>query len=90
VLDEKRKGYQAADWHENLTAAHARLVEEIDGLEDCPAAARALDVTRMRQLVENWPEGGWDRDEIMQPYRLALMRGISAGHFLRRATGANR
>jgi asparagine synthase (glutamine-hydrolysing) len=90
VLDEKRKGYQAADWHEKLTAVRNRLAVEIDGLEDCPPAARALDVARMRRLVENWPTRGWERTDIMQPYRLALLRGISVGHFLRRATGANR
>ena len=90
VLDETRKGYQAADWHEKLTAVRGRLAAEIESLEDCPPAARALDVARMRRLVENWPDGGWERDEIMRPYRLALLRGVSAGHFLRRATGANR
>lgn len=90
VLDEKRKGYQAADWHEKLTAVRARLVGEIDRLENCPPAARALDVARMRRLVRDWPASGWERQDITQRYRFALLRGISAGHFLRRSTGANR
>jgi asparagine synthase (glutamine-hydrolysing) len=90
VLDETRKGYQAGDWHEKLTAVRGRLAAEIESLEDCPPAARALDVARMRRLVETWPASGWERDKIVRPYRLALLRGISAGHFLRRATGANR
>jgi asparagine synthase (glutamine-hydrolysing) len=90
VLDEKRKGYQAADWHEKLTVARARLAGEIDSLDECPSAARALDVARMRRLLENWPASGWERQDITLRYRYALLRGISAGHFLRRATGANR
>jgi hypothetical protein len=49
-----------------------------------------LDIDRLKALQANWPTGGWERDEVMQPYRLAMMRGISAGNFLRKATGGNR
>jgi len=59
-------------------------------LSECAPAARMLDVDRMKALQANWPTGGWERDEVMQPYRLALLRGISAGHFLHKATGGNR
>lgn len=90
VLDETRRGYQAGDWHEKLTSVRDRVEAEIDSLGESPSAARALDLARMRRLVENWPTSGWERDEVMHPYRLALLRGVSAGHFLRRATGANR
>ena len=44
----------------------------------------------MHALVENWPTSGWERNDIIRRYRLALLRGISAGHFLRKASGANR
>jgi asparagine synthase (glutamine-hydrolysing) len=89
VLDEPRKGLQAADWHERLTAVRDRVAAEIDRLDACPPATKALDLLRLRRLVENWPTGGWERDEVMVPYRLALLRGISTGHFLRRVNGAN-
>lgn len=90
VIAETRIGYQAADWHERLTAARPRLQEEIDRLHGSPAAVKAVDLARMDALVAQWPQAGWDRDEVVQRYRLALLRGVSAGHFLRRATGANR
>lgn len=90
VLNEKKKGYQAVDWHESLTAARADVAAEIERLADCAPAAKVLDLERMRRLVENWPTGGWETDAVMRPYRLALLRGISAGHFLRKASGANR
>jgi asparagine synthase (glutamine-hydrolysing) len=90
VLDEPRRGLQVADWHEDLTAARDGITDELDRLEDCPAASRALDLPRLRRLVENWPSGGWERDEIIMPYRYALLRAIATGHFLRRATGSNR
>jgi asparagine synthase (glutamine-hydrolysing) len=89
VLDEPKKGYQAVDWHEGVTAARAEIAAELDRLAASAPAAKTLDIERMRRLVENWPTSGWERDEVMQPYRLALLRGIAAGHFLRKASGAN-
>ena len=89
VLEEPRKGLQAADWHERLTAVRDRVAAELDRLDACPPATKALDLPRLHRLVENWPAGGWERDEVSAPYRSALLRGISTGHFLRRATGAN-
>jgi asparagine synthase (glutamine-hydrolysing) len=90
VLEEPRRGLQLADWHEDLTAARDGVADEIDRLEACEAASKALDLPRLRRLTKNWPSDGWERDEVRMPYRYALVRGISAGHFLRRATGSNR
>jgi len=89
VLNEQKKGYQAADWHEGLTAARDEIAAELDRLAACPAAAKLLDIDRMKALVTNWPASGWERDDVIRPYRLALLRGIAAGHFLRKASGAN-
>lgn len=89
VLNFPLKGYQAADWHEGLSAARAELAAEVERLAACAPASVALATERMRELVHDWPQSGWDRHEVMEPYRLGLLRGISAGHFLRRATGAN-
>jgi len=89
VLNEQKKGYQAADWHEGLTAARAEVAAELDRLAACAPAAKTLDIERMKRLVENWPASGWERDDVIRPYRLALLRGIAAGHFLRKASGAN-
>jgi len=89
VLSETRKGRQAADWHEGLTAARQQLRDEISRFEQTPATARALDLNRMRTMVEDWPTDGWHRREVVERYRLALLRGVSSGHFLRRALGSN-
>jgi asparagine synthase (glutamine-hydrolysing) len=90
VLNEKKKGYQAADWHEALTAARPEIAAELERLAACAPAAQTLDLERMKNLVENWPDSGWERDEVIEPYRFALLRGISVGHFLRKASGGNR
>jgi asparagine synthase (glutamine-hydrolysing) len=89
VLEERRKGYQGADWHEGLSAARGSLTDEIERLASCMPAARTLDIERLRRLAGDWPEGGWERPEVVQAYRLALLRGLSAGHFLRKAVGSN-
>ncbi len=90
VLEETRAGLSVADWHEDLTAARDGIVDELDRLKACPAAAAALDLPRLRRLTENWPSGGWEQGEVLVHYRYALLRAIAVGHFLRRATGSNR
>ena len=81
---------QVADWHEDLTAARDSVKDELDRLEACPAAAAALDLPRLRRLTENWPSSGWERGDVLVPYRYALPNAVAVGHFLRRATGSNR
>jgi asparagine synthase (glutamine-hydrolysing) len=89
VLSERKKGYQAVDWHEGLTAGRDGIAAELDRFALFTPAANVLDIKRLRDLVQNWPTSGWERDDVIQPYRRVLLRGISAGHFLRMAAGAN-
>ena len=72
VLEETRSGLQVADWHEDLTAARDGVVDELDRLEACPAAAAALDLPRLRRLTENWPSGGWERARSRRPLSLCV------------------
>jgi len=90
VLNEQRRGYQAADWHVGLTAARGEVADELERIAACAPAAQVLDIERMKKLVDNWPSGGWEKQHVQQAYRLALLRGIAAGHFLRKASGGNR
>ena len=89
VLNAPLKGYQAADWHEGLSAARDEVAAEVERLAACAPASVALATERMQQLVRDWPQSDWNDHEVVEPYRLALLRGISAGHFLRRAVGSN-
>jgi AcrR family transcriptional regulator len=70
-------------------SAQPGIAEELDRLGACPAATRAIDLQRLRGMVDDWPSSGWERDEVTMPYRYALLRAISAGHFMRRATRSN-
>lgn len=87
VLDERRKGYQAADWHVGLTADRARIAELIERIGADPAASSVLDVEALRALLRDWPESGWEQPETIARYRIALLQGLSAGHFVLAASG---
>lgn len=90
LLLEPRKGMQAPDWHEGLCSARSGIAEEVAAIADCPEAADTLDAGAMRRWIEDWPEGGWNDRAVVDRYRVALLRGISAGRFIRQALGANR
>lgn len=89
VLDEPLKALQAADWHVAMTAGRDDLAAQVSRLGENPIAASVLDVPRLRSLVEHWPSEGWERSEVYQPYRGALLNSLSVGHFLIRASGSN-
>jgi asparagine synthase (glutamine-hydrolysing) len=82
VLDEPRKGVQAADWFETLTAARGEIGGHVEELAASPLAAGTLDIARLRTLVREWPVDGWEQPATMRAYRLALLRGVTCGHFL--------
>jgi len=88
LLAERRKGLQAIDWHEGLD--RREIGEEMRAIADCAPAAEAIDVNAMQRLLDDWPEGRWHDRDVVSRYRLALLRGISAGRFIRQALGANR
>ena len=89
VLSEPKGGIQAVDWHEGLTDARPAVAEEIARLRACASSTNLLDLDRLQRMVADWPTGGWERDAVSLPYRFALLRGISSGHFLRKASGSN-
>ncbi len=90
VIMMRSKGYQAVDWHEGLTAARGALGEEIDRLGDCDPAMAAIDLPRLKGMLDDWPSQGWEKEAVLRKYRLAMLRAVSTGHFLRRASGSNR
>jgi asparagine synthase (glutamine-hydrolysing) len=89
ILNESRKGLQAADWYEGLSNGRQTAEEEVERLAALAPAQGLFDVARMRRLVAEWPEQGWNTPGVHAAYRLALLRGVSGGHFLRKAIGAN-
>lgn len=89
VVGEWRKGYQAVDWHESFGAARDEVSAEIERIAQCDLAQQLLDVDRMKSLVETWPPKAWSNPRVAMNYRVALLRAISNGHFLRKVSGSN-
>jgi asparagine synthase (glutamine-hydrolysing) len=90
VTMERRRGYQTADWHETLAPLREVVSEEVGHLENNELVGRIFDLPRLRRLVDDWPKSGWAQDRATRDaYRFVLLRSISAGHFLRRASTMN-
>ena len=86
---ETRRGLQAADWHETLNTSREDVAAEIGRLGHSPLASRLLDLPRLERLIQDWPSGDWNRQDIVANYRLALLRAVSAGRFIRSVEGGN-
>jgi asparagine synthase (glutamine-hydrolysing) len=94
VLRERRRGYQGADWHVGVTAARRSIAEELDSFTRCAPAAALIDVARLQATVADWPDAlpddpRWNDAAVADRFRSMLLRGVAAGHFLRRVARTN-
>lgn len=90
ILDNRGKGYQAADWYEGIGRDLPRLREELQRLASNRRVGEVLDLASLRQLLDDWPEDGWASTKTIQHYRLKLLRGLAVGHFVRHVERDNR
>lgn len=89
VLDETRKGMQAVDWHEGLVAGREAVCDEVQRISQLAEADGLIDTQMLSGLTAEWPDKDWNVGGNQGRYRLALLRGVSAGHFLRKASRRN-
>lgn len=89
VTGSRLRGYQAADWHEGLDGARSQVEHEVSAIARCTDAANVLRISWLQHALDSWPTGYWDKPVVRDKYRLGLMRGISAGHFMRKVRGTN-
>jgi asparagine synthase (glutamine-hydrolysing) len=82
VLANRQRGLQAADWYERSANARREFAAALDALEGNDLARRALDLARMRRLVEQWPQDGWGEGRVLAEYRFLLESGLMVGRFL--------
>ncbi len=83
TLDRYRQGRQGADWYMNMRLSLPQLHQELEQIEQSPAAQRMLDLPHMRHLLENFPTEGYGTIHVMNTWKYGLLRGISLGSFLR-------
>jgi asparagine synthase (glutamine-hydrolysing) len=83
ILDNRLRGYQAAEWHSTLTRQALR--HEVELVESSPGASAILNLPRLKEMVEQWPEDDQNSLRVVQEYRLGFLVAISAAHFIRSA-----
>ena len=86
----EQRGVQAADWHEGAEQHRDWLREQLAATADFAEANRIIDTNQLMTLLDNWPTEGWQSGAVVNPYRFALLRGVSMSHFIRRASRSNR
>jgi asparagine synthase (glutamine-hydrolysing) len=89
VISERRRGIQGADWPDAIDAAYTAIARELDSLSRNPDARLLLDLDRMETALHDWPNADRESDGAGRLYLLALLRGVAAGHFLRRVGRTN-
>ncbi|HXG44121.1 MAG TPA: asparagine synthase-related protein [Gemmatimonadales bacterium] len=80
VLDRRTRGLQSADWTEWFPALRTRMRACLDRMERSETARRALDLERLRLLVDRWPDPLGAEHEADYLHR--LLRGITVGSFI--------
>lgn len=91
VLNERRRGLQAADWHLRLTRQRSELSAELDLLADDPKMAGMLNISRLRKILDEWPEKTPLHPKDPAAYaHLAVSRGLTTARFIKYVEGSNR
>lgn len=83
ILDCRSRGLQGADWYESVAGELPRIREELERLQAHPSAGRYLDLPALKASLDAWPSSGWHSAQLEKRYRLKLLRGLSAGAFVR-------
>jgi asparagine synthase (glutamine-hydrolysing) len=89
VLNETRKGVQAADWHLRIGRTRAALRAEIERIESDPAMARRFDSAGMKAALDDWPADTPLKGARLERLRLAIPRGLLTARFIRYVEGRN-
>src|SRR5262249_17400567 len=55
VLNNQKRGHQAADWFPKLTRERSRITEEVRRLSANADVASIVDLQRLVAMLDNWP-----------------------------------
>lgn len=83
ALVRYKRGLQGADWYLSMQEALLSLREEVALQERSPAARQVLDIPKMQNLLNTFPDSGYETAEVVSAWHSTLTRAISMGYFLR-------
>lgn len=84
VLQERRRGRQAADFSIHIAREREELFSEFDRMRDSGLIRRAIDIPRMERMLQRVRAGTDISDDPHLDWAI-LMRALSLGRFVRRA-----
>ncbi len=94
VLNKPRKTYrgmQVSDWHLRLTRDQAEIKSELALFETDPDVRDMIDLRRLQEVVDNWPEETVvnEMDDRRFYLPVVLPMALQIGHFVRKVSGRN-
>ncbi len=82
ILTNRRRGFQSADWIERLKGQQRELNAELNAIGESALAREALDIPRLRALVQRLPSVQTITVDVVNDYRGILDAGLMVGRFL--------
>jgi len=82
VVWNRKLGRQGADWMYSFAAVRDEMADELERLWSSDAAARILDLDRMKGLFDRWPSLDQHSSHAERLYRHLFTRGLIAGKFI--------
>jgi asparagine synthase (glutamine-hydrolysing) len=82
ILDNRQRGLQAADWFARALPHQDRMLAELARFGESRLARGAIDLPRLRRLVEAMPSAPRGDVGTMRDYRGALEQGLMTGRFI--------
>lgn len=83
VRDNVKKGAQNPEWFHRLTLQREAMHRQFESIQTSALANRALDIPRLKALLDRWPASAEEADAAGPAYRSTLVRGLHVGAFLR-------
>lgn len=83
LLAERSYGRQNPEWFARLTAQRESFAAEIERLANVPLAAEMLDLPRLKQLVDSWPQDAISAESRRFELAKLLPRAVQTGRFIR-------
>jgi asparagine synthase (glutamine-hydrolysing) len=82
ILDNPRRGLQAANWFAPMLQHRHRMFDELAQFEQSELARRAIDLQKLRRLIDAMPSADAAAAETARDYRGVLELGLAAGRFI--------
>lgn len=89
ILCGRETGLQTADWKQILLKAQSAIQVELAHQAEVAACSALIDLDVLRQNANSLRTAATNNRASFNRHFLQLTRGLSAGMFIRRATGAN-